>query len=39
MNLIFDNPKSLQRMREGPLGLYVDFSRKYHATGESSFAS
>ena len=39
MNLIFKDPETLQRMREGPLGLYVDFSRKYHATGESSFAS
>ena len=37
MNLIFKNPKSLQRMREGPLGPYVDFyAADMHQQGYAS---
>jgi integrase/recombinase XerD len=37
MNLIFKNPKSLQRMREGPLGPYVDsYAADMHQQGYAS---
>ncbi len=39
MNLIFKDPETLQRMREGPLGPYVDsYAADMHQQGYASLA-